>query len=82
MYTEPPEKVVLTDDQGRANLGHNPFSGESPISHSFGHSNVVVLLKIVTVTDTVFRFLDVTEANEAYWSGNKAAAIYAVALPE
>lgn len=82
IYAEPPDEVVLTDDQGRAHLGHNPFSGGSPISHSFGYSNAVVLLKIVTDTDTMFRFLDVTEANEAYWSGNRTAAIYAVVMEE
>jgi hypothetical protein len=82
VYLNTPDVTHVTDSEGRVHLGSNPFSDEPGITHAFGHSNAVVLLRIAAGQQTVYRFLDVTEANEAFWSGHHERAIYAVYLTQ
>ena len=78
-YLNTPDAVYTSDDQGHVDLGSSPFSGGSNIVHTWGHSNAVLLLSITVDDDVNYRFFEVTEANEAYWSGNHDAGTYVIA---
>ncbi|MGC9356251.1 MAG: hypothetical protein ACP5GX_00190 [Anaerolineae bacterium] len=46
------------------------------IVHTYGESTSVILLKISSAGESVYDFLDVTEANVAYWQGHQTTAVY------
>jgi competence ComEA-like helix-hairpin-helix protein len=73
-FSKTPDATYFTNAQGRVNLGAQPFG--SPIIHTYGHSNGLLLLKISADQQAVYRFFEVTEANEAYWSGHQQSATY------
>jgi hypothetical protein len=79
VFLNVPDVVYFTNAQGRVDLGSFPF-GTEPITHTFGHSNALILLKIVYEGRTIYRFFEITEANEAYWSGYQGTAIYVIAF--
>lgn len=79
-YTSTPDMVLLTDASGHANLGAFPFGSTPPVIHGYGHSNGVLLLKIVADGKVGTHFLEVTRFNIAYWSGNIDSAVYPVTL--
>jgi len=81
-YLNRADAVYRTDQRGRAQLGRNPFSGGAEVTHGYGHSNAVLLLSISAAGETAYHFLDVTEANEAYWSGDHEVAVYPITLQE
>jgi hypothetical protein len=80
VYWRKPDAVHWTDDRGRARLGRNPFTGGADVTHGYGHSDAVVLLGISSDERTTYRFLDVTEANEAHWSGHQEVAVYPITV--
>lgn len=45
------------------------------IVHTYGESTSVILLKISSARESVYDFLDVTEANVAYWQGHQTTAV-------
>jgi competence ComEA-like helix-hairpin-helix protein len=73
-FSKTPDATYFTDSQGQVNLGAQPFG--SPIIHTYGQSNALLLLKISADQQAVYRFFEVTEANEAYWSGDQVSATY------
>jgi hypothetical protein len=75
LYVKEPDSVAYTDSQGRIALGSAPFGD---LSSDIGPHRGVILLKISSAGQTVYRFFEITQANEAYWSGQHAAATYAV----
>lgn len=77
-YAEPADGTGLTDGNGRVDLGSGPFTVAGKVIHGHGHSTGVVLLKVSLGTETDHQFVEVTEANEAYWTGNRESAIYIV----
>jgi hypothetical protein len=76
IFLDEPDAVYVTDEQGRADLRQSLFDGA--ITHTFGHSNAVVLLKISSNGESIYRFFEVTQANEAYWLGNQVEALYVI----
>ncbi|NKQ35746.1 MAG: hypothetical protein HF973_09045 [Chloroflexi bacterium] len=77
-FDKTPDIVRFADAQGRVNLGRFPFGSSDTIVHTFGYSNAVLLLKITSGAEAVYQFFEVTEANEAYWSGQQNSAVYAI----
>lgn len=77
-YLSTPDFVVTTDDAGRASLGAFPFGKKRPIVHGYGHSNAVLLLKIVVQNKVGAYFLEVIDFNLAFWRGNTQRAIYPI----
>lgn len=75
-----PDRVVYTDAAGWAELGAFPFGSGSEIVHYWGFSNAVLLLQVTVNDQSVYRFFEVTEANEAYWSGQQTQAIYPMSV--
>lgn len=72
--------VAYTDAQGRASIGGFPFGEQGSIVHTFGQSNALLLLGITSGPQTVYRFFEVTETNEAYWSGYEDMALYTITV--
>jgi len=77
-YLSSPDFVVVTDEGGRASLGAFPFGKKPPIIHGYGHSNAVLLLKIVAQNKVGVVFLEVTDFNIAYWQGKTQRAVYPI----
>lgn len=73
-FESTPDKVLRTDSEGNVDLGSNPFG--DPIVHTYGHTNTVILLKVVGQGRLGTLFFDITEANIAYWSGKHSSASY------
>jgi hypothetical protein len=71
-----PDAGYVTDFFGQVDLGASPFAPGASIIHTYGHSNAVILLKISSNGQSVYRFFEVTQANEAYWAGNRLTAKY------
>ncbi len=70
-----PDWVAYSDARGQASLGRFPFGdGVSSIATY----NSTALLKLSSEGQSVYRFLEVTEANVAYWSGHEDLVVYAV----
>jgi len=80
VFFKDPDATFYTDAEGRADLGSQPFEPGSPIIHTFGYSNAVLLLKISSNQQAAYRFFEVTEANEAYWFGNQDSAVYVITV--
>jgi len=78
-FDDSPDIVRSTDTEGQVNLGSFPFSSGDSIAHSYGYSNALILLKITSGGESIYRFFEVTEPNEAYWSGHQDSAIYVIA---
>ena len=76
VFLNSPDAVYVADSQGRVDLGHFPFGSGTSIIHEWGHSNAVIFLKISFGGTSVYRFFEVTQANEAYWSGSQDSATY------
>ncbi|MBK9712345.1 MAG: DUF1349 domain-containing protein [Kouleothrix sp.] len=76
-YEGLPDMVLQTNAQGRASLGAEPF-GPDRVIHTFGLSNGVLALKIVTQDKVGVEFLEVTAFNLAYWGGQRDHAIYPI----
>jgi Leucine-rich repeat (LRR) protein len=76
LYLNTPDATYYTDIQGRADLGSFPFGQGPKIVHSYGHSNANLLLKITSGENSIYRFFEVTQANETYWSGQQNIATY------
>jgi hypothetical protein len=83
-FDNSPDIVRFTNTDGRADLGSFPFGSGESINHGFGYSNALVLIKITSGGESSYQFFEVTETNEAYWSGHQNSAIYVktVDLPE
>jgi competence ComEA-like helix-hairpin-helix protein len=73
-FSKTPNATYFADAQGLVNLGAQPFG--SPVIHTYGQSNALLLLKISADQQAVYRFFEVTEPNEAYWSGDQVSATY------
>ena len=67
----------FTNEEGEASVGSFPFGGDSVVM-GYGYSNAVLLLKIASGDVAEYRFFEVTEANEAHWSGNQLSATYVI----
>lgn len=80
-YPAAPDRVLYTDRSGEADLGAFPFGPEPPIIHGYPHSDAVLLLRIAYDARTVYRFFEVTEANEAFWREETGRAVYAIETP-
>lgn len=76
-----PDIVGFTGPDGQVDLGAFPFGDGDAIVHEFGFSNALILLRVTAGEESVYRFLEVTEANEAYWSGHEDSATYVITLP-
>lgn len=77
-YESTPDMTLLADGYGRANLGSQPFG--ATIVHTFGHSNTILLLKVIGQGKLGAIYWDITAANIAYWSGNHSTATYPIVI--
>ncbi len=78
LYLSTPDVTYYTDALGRVDLGHFPFGYSPPIVHGNGYSNANLLLKISFGKNSMYRFFEVTDANEAYWQGQQNIATYSL----
>jgi hypothetical protein len=75
VYVRQPDLIAYSDAAGQANLGSFPFGdGVSSIATY----NSTVLLKLSSQGQVAYRFLEVTEANVAYWSGEQELGVYSI----
>ncbi len=82
VFMNTPDAVYQTDALGQVHLQSDLFSGEETITHQHGHSNALVLLKFSGPGWDAYRFLDITQANIAYWSGDSETATYSYSVEE
>jgi hypothetical protein len=74
----PPDTVYISSDSGEVEIGSFPFSnGEAHVNEY----NRLLLLKIIDGSMVSYHFLDITQANEAYWNGHIERAYYPISLP-
>ena len=71
----------VTDGEGYANLGRNPFtrtSGgyEAPIQHTYGLANSVVIMRVEHDGQVWYRFVECTDFNMEFFKGNEENAYY------
>lgn len=76
-----PDAFYTTDADGRILLPRNPFNPGGNIVHTFGHANGVLVLRVSHAAGLFYRFLEVTDFNMAYWSGQTQDAHYELVLP-
>jgi hypothetical protein len=76
-FLREPDAVLVSAADGRASLGAFPFDVDGEVKPY----NRVVLLHIRYQGISSYRFFDITQANEAYWSGQQAQAHYLYELP-
>jgi hypothetical protein len=76
VFMNTPDAVFTTNAQGQSDLGAFPFG--PTIEHTYGHSNALLLLKFSSNGEAVYRFFEVTQANEAFWSGQRQQAVYRI----
>jgi hypothetical protein len=77
-YEVNPDFVLRSDASGKVNLGGNPF--RDPIVMTYGHTNTVILLKVIGQGKLGTLFFDISQANIAYWSGNHDSATYPLTI--
>ena len=65
-----PDISVTTDETGRADLGASPFSATGDITHTYGYSNVIALVRITTEAGVEIHLIDLARFNMAYWQGD------------
>jgi Tol biopolymer transport system component len=77
IFTGTPDRTFFSNNNGQVDLGRTLF-GEGNVVHEPGWSTATVLLKISSGNQAMYRFFDVTEANEAFWSGQQFMARYVI----
>ncbi len=73
-----PDIIKTAGSAGRVDLGSFPFGYGDTIEHTWGISNALILIKITSGGEMVYRFFEVTQSNEAYWSGDVQTAVYTI----
>jgi hypothetical protein len=68
-YDNTADLSYVTDAGGYIHMPRNPFGG-SGISHGYGFSNAVMILKVRYRGELYFMFQEVTDVNMAYWMSN------------
>jgi hypothetical protein len=74
----PPDGVYTASERGEVEIGSFPFANGEPLINEY---NRLLLLKIIHGGSVSYLFFDVTQANEAYWSGQRDRAEYPIVLP-
>lgn len=75
-YADTPDMELTADDQGRVLLGRDPFSGGKGIVSVDDFANGTLIVRVEHDGKVGYRFLDVTQFNEAYWRGETDLADY------
>lgn len=73
-YDNVSDATFTTDANGFITMPQNPFG--SPIRHTYGLANTVMILKIRHHGELYFTFQEITDFNLAYWRGNTTNAYY------
>jgi hypothetical protein len=73
------ELEFTTDAEGYAHMPENPFT-DGEIQHTYGIANGVAVLRIAHNDQIWYRFLEVTDFNLAYWSGDTVDASYTMVI--
>ena len=74
LFLRTADATYYTNSLGQVDIGAFPYGTGSKIIHTYGHSNADLLFRISSGGRSIYRFYEVSEANEAYWSGNKTTA--------
>ncbi|TAL67790.1 MAG: T9SS type A sorting domain-containing protein [Bacteroidetes bacterium] len=75
-YDSIPDMEFTSDEFGKVNLGRCPFDEFGAIFYGMGNANVVILIRVQQGDKAGYRFLDITEFNRHYWSGQIDTANY------
>ncbi|MCX6150910.1 MAG: T9SS type A sorting domain-containing protein [Ignavibacteriales bacterium] len=73
-----PDLSFITDSLGRVDVGRCPFSKNGNITHDYGISNCVLILRVEYEGKIGYTFLESTYFNLEYWKGNTETANYDV----
>ncbi len=79
-YLETPDVVVMTDGDGRVNLGRCPFASNGFIRHTYGISEGVAVVQVEHADRTGIDFLNAMAFNMAYWRGQTLTAEHTVCV--
>lgn len=69
-YDSIPDIELITNSNGEVSLGKCPFDSNGRITHTFGLSNGVIILRVEKQGKIGYNFLESTEFNLEYWRGN------------
>lgn len=70
-YDDQPDVQATADGEGRARLGHNPFSADGRFVHSdVGYSNITVIVRVEHEGKVGYGFLEAADFNYEYWKGH------------
>ncbi|MFZ0391669.1 MAG: FlgD immunoglobulin-like domain containing protein [Calditrichia bacterium] len=79
-YDNTPDLFLIADSGGQVLLGRCPFSPTGIITHTYGHSNGVVILRVAHEGKVGYGFLEVTAFNMEYWRGNTQMGSYGLKI--
>ncbi|GAB4378774.1 MAG: hypothetical protein Kow0042_27520 [Calditrichia bacterium] len=77
-YDNIPDLELTTDSVGVVLLGRCPFSSNGQITHTYGHSNGVLILRVAYAGKVGYSFLESTFFNMKFWSGQVDTAYYEI----
>jgi len=75
-YDNTPDLQFTTDSLGRINAGRCPFSTSGTITHDYGFSNAIAIVRVEYAGLVGYNFLPVSSFNLKYWSGDTLTANY------
>jgi hypothetical protein len=82
-YDDNPDIEVRADGEGRARLGHNPFSADGRFVHvDFGWSNITLIVRVEHEGKVGYGFLEAADFNYEYWQGRTDLGRYVLRVPQ
>lgn len=79
VFDNTPDLYLTTDDDGRVQMGHCPFSPDGIIRHEWGiFSNAVFIMRVEQNNKVGYKIIDISPFNLEYWRGNTQSADYTV----
>ncbi len=70
-YDNIPDLDVMADSSGVVLMGRCPFSATLQMVHTYGQSNVILIIRVSHQGKIGYGFLEVTPFNMDYWRGNQ-----------
>ncbi len=75
-YDNTPDLQFTTDSLGSVNVGRCPFSQNGTITHDYGFSNSIAIVRVAFGGLVGYSFLAVSSFNLKYWAGDTLTAAY------
>jgi hypothetical protein len=75
-FDDTPDMQLASDSAGRVLLGRCPFSSTGTITHDYGYSNAVIILRVAAGSKVGYAFFESLWMNLQYWGGHTSLGEY------